>query len=70
MGIIEELERHWGVFPNHCCHCGCGGQTTGAMAHFISGHDQYFAPNLLAKLRENPVVEAAIRNLTECPPQS
>ena len=70
MRIIEELERHWGVFPNSCCHCGCGGKPKGESAHFLPGHDPFFAPNLVEALRANPDIAAAIRKLTECPPES
>ncbi len=64
MSTIDELQRHWGVFPNGWCHCGCGGPTRGKRAYFIIGHDAFFAPGLLEKLRGNPDVAAAIRKLT------
>ena len=67
MSIIDELERHWGVFPNGRCHCGCRGQTIGKRAHFIPGHDPWFAPNLLKALRGNPDIAAVLQELTECP---
>ena len=64
MSIIEELERHWGVSANGVCHCGCGGNTLRRRAHFIPGHDPFFAPNLLKELRGNLDVEEIIRRLT------
>ena len=63
ISLVDELTNHWGFRPCRRCYCGCGGEPT--TGHFLSGHDTFFAANLLAALRGNQDVERAIRGFIE-----